>query len=175
MYKIESAGIPLGKLATCISFGAATGADKVFLLKNAEDLDSKTVLAESRFLDDVFVFESSILKPILRGRHISGYTSPEPETLCIFPYDKTGDLIAEDMLQTEFPRTYKYLEFCQSYLGSRKLKDGQPWYAFRNEDVSQFIQSPKIIASVVNSGGGFTLDRYQHLFCNNSVIFVSID
>ncbi len=175
LYKIESAGIPLGKLAIRICFGAATGADKVFLLKNTEDLDSKSILAESRFLDDVFVFESSILRPILRGRHISGYTTPEPETLCIFPYDKTGNLIAENILQTEFPRTYRYLKSCQSCLGSRKLKDGQSWYAFRNENVSQFIQSPKIVASVVNSGGGFALDQHQHLFCNNSVILIYPD
>ncbi|MHC4396741.1 MAG: Eco57I restriction-modification methylase domain-containing protein [Planctomycetota bacterium] len=175
LYKIESAGIPLGNLAVRICFGAATGADKVFLLKNAEDLDSNFVLAESRFLDDVFVFESSILRPILRGRHIRGYTTPEPETLCIFPYDKTGNLIAKDTLKAEFPRTYRYLKSCQPYLGSRKLKDGQPWYAFRNENVSQFVQSPKIVASVVNSGGGFALDQYQHLFCNNSVILISPD
>ena len=175
LYRIELTGIPLGKLAIRIFFGAATGADKVFLLKNAEYLDSKTVLAESRFLDDVFVFESSILRPILRGRHISGYTTPEPETLCIFPYDKTGNLIAEDTLQTEFPRTYRYLKSCQPYLGSRKLKDRQPWYAFRNENVSQFIQSPKVVASVVNSSGGFTLDQHQHLFCNNSVILICPD
>ena len=69
-YKIESTGVPLGKLPVDIRFGAATGADKVFLLKNAEDLDSKTMLAVSRFLADVFVFESSILRPILRGRHL---------------------------------------------------------------------------------------------------------
>ena len=175
LYKIESAGIPLAKLAIRICFGAATGADKVFLLKNADDLDSKSALAESRFLDDVFVFESSILRPILRGRHISGYTTPKAETLCIFPYDKTGNLIAEDTLQTEFPRTYRYLKSCQPYLSSRKLKDGQPWYAFRNENVSQFIQSPKIVASVVNSSGGFALDKHQHLFCNNSVILIFPD
>jgi len=118
------------------------------------------------------VFESSILRPILRGRNIRGYATPEPETLCIFPYDKTGDLITEDRLETEFPRTYRYLKSCRACLGSRKLKDGQPWYAFRNENVSQFIQSPKIVASVVNSGGGFTLDQHQHLFCNNSVILI---
>ena len=175
LYKVESAGVPLGKLAIRICFGAATGADKVFLLKNAEDLDSKSVLAESRFLDDVFVFESSILRPILRGRHISGYTRPKSETLCIFPYDKTGNLIAEDILETEFPRTYRYLKSCQSCLSSRKLKDGQPWYAFRNENVSQFIQSPKIVGSVVSSGGAFALDHNQHLFCNNSVILISPD
>jgi hypothetical protein len=175
LYRIESAGTPLGKLPIRICFGAATGADKVFLLKNAEDLNSKTVLAESRFYDDVFVFESSILRQILRGRHISGYTTLEPETLCIFPYDKTGNLITEDILETEFPRTYRYLKSCQSYLGSRKLKDGQPWHAFRNENVSQFIQSPKIVASGVNSGGGFALDYHQHLFCNNSVILICPD
>lgn len=172
LYRIESSGIPLGKLPIRIRFGAATGADKVFLLKSAEYLNSKTVLAESRFLDDVFVFESPILRPILRGRHIRGYTALEPETLCIFPYDNAGNLIAEDMLRTKFPRTYKYLKSCQSYLGSRKLKQGQSWYAFRSDDVSQVIQSPKIVASVVNSGGGFTLDEHQHIFCNNSVILI---
>lgn len=172
LYRIESSGTPLGKLPIRIRFGAATGADKVFLLKKAEYLNSETVLAESRFLNDVFVFESPILRPILRGRHIKGYTTLEPETLCIFPYDKTGNLMTEDMLLTKFPRTYKYLKSCQSYLGSRKLKHGQSWYAFRTDDVSQVIQSPKIVASVVNSGGGFALDERQHIFCNNSVILI---
>ena len=58
LHKIESVGTPLGKLPIHIRFGAATGADKVFLLKNAESLNSKTMLAESRFLNDMFVFES---------------------------------------------------------------------------------------------------------------------
>jgi hypothetical protein len=80
--------------------------------------------------------------------------------------------MAEDVLQADFPRTYSCLKSCQSYLASRKLKDGQPWYAFRNENVSQFIESPKIVASVVNSGGGFALDQHQHLFCKNSVILI---
>jgi hypothetical protein len=155
--------------------GTATGADKVFLLKNVDCLDSKMVLAESRFLDDVFVFESSILKPILRGRHIKGYTAPESKTLCVFPYDDTGNLIAEDMLQTKFPCTYRYLKHCQSHLSSRKLKHGQPWYAFRSEYVSDVIRSPKIVASVVNSGGGFTIDQCQHLFCSNGVILILLD
>ena len=175
LYKIESVGIPLGRLPVHIRFGAATEADKVFLLKSAEYLDSKTVLAESRFLDDVFVFEASILRPVLRGRHIKRYTTFEPETLCIFPYDNAGNVIAEDILRMEFSRTYKYLKSCQSYLSSRKLKHGQHWYAFRSEDVSSVIQSPKIVASVVNCGGGFALDEHQHIFCNNSVIILCPD
>ena len=175
LHKIESVGTPICKLPIHIRFGTATGADKVFLLKNADYLDSKMVLAESRFLDDVFVFESSILRPILRGRHIKGYTAPEPKTLCVFPYDETGSLITEDMLKTKFPCTYRYLKRCQSHLSSRKLKHGQPWYAFRSEYVSDVIRSPKIVASVVNSGGGFTIDQGQHLFCSNSVILICPD
>ena len=41
--------------------------------------------------------------------------------------------------------------------------------------MSRFTQSPKIVASVVSSGGGFALDQHQHLFCNNSVILISLD
>ena len=37
------------------------------------------------------------------------------------------------------------------------------------------MQSPKIVATVVSSGGGFTLDQHQHLFCNNSVILICPD
>ncbi|MBW8001316.1 MAG: N-6 DNA methylase [Planctomycetes bacterium] len=175
LHKIESIGIPLGELPIRICFGAATGADKIFMLRNSDYLNSKTMLAESRFLDDVFVFESTILRPILRGRNVKGYTTPESETLCIFPYDETGKLLTENVLQTNFPFTYKYLKSCQSYLGSRKLKAGQSWYSFRNESISQFIQCPKIVASVVSSGRGFALDQHQHLFCNNSVILIYPD
>lgn len=175
LHKIESTGTTLGKLSIHIRFGLATGADKVFLLKNADYLNSKMVLAESRFLNDVFVFESSILKPILRGRHIKGYTSPKPRTLCVFPYDETGNLIAESILKSEFPRTYRYLKSCQSYLSSRKLKCGQPWYSFKNENISDVIRSPKIIASAVDSGGGFTLDEGQHVLCSNSAILIYPD
>ena len=173
--KIESVGIPLGKLLIKIRFGAATGADNIFLLRNADDLNSKLVLAESRFLDDVFTFESSVLKPVLRGRHIKGYTPPEPQTLCIFPYNQAGNVISGNVLRTKFPRAYQYLISCRKQLDSRKLKPGQPWYAFRSEDISRVIQSPKLVASVVNSGGGFTLDERDHIFCNNSVIILYPD
>ncbi len=173
--KIESVGTPLGKLPINIRFGAATGADNIFLLRNSDDLNSELVLAESRFLDDVFTFESSVLKPVLRGRHIKGHTPPVPKTLCIFPYNQAGNVIAENVLRTKFPRAYQYLISCREQLNSRKLKSSQPWYAFRSEDISRVIQSPKLVASVVNSGGGFTLDEHDHIFCNNSVIILCPD
>ena len=64
--KIESVGTPLGKLPIKIRFGTATGADNIFLLRNADDLNSKLVLAESRFLDDLLTFEYYVLKPVFR-------------------------------------------------------------------------------------------------------------
>jgi hypothetical protein len=170
--KIESDGIRLGKLPIRISLGIATGADDVFLLRNVEDLNTQLVLAESRILDDIFVFESSALRPILRGRHIRGYSVTLPQTLCIFPYDNTRRVIAEDIFSTKFPRVYRYLMSCREKLSSRKLKIGQPWYAFRGVEISQVMQSPKLVASVVNSGGGFALDKHGHILCNNSVVIL---
>jgi len=170
LLKIESTGIPLSKLPIQIQFGIATGADDVFLLRNMEDLDSQLVLAESRFLNDIFVFESSVLRPILRGRHIREYATPEPKTRCIFPYDNDGRIISENVFRTEFPRTYRYLLRCRERLDSRKSRCTQPWYAFRSEDICRIVQSPKLVASVVNSGGGFTVDEHSHILCNNSVV-----
>lgn len=173
--KIESDGIPLGKLPIRIRFGIATGADDVFLLRNVEDLNSQLVLAESRFLNDIFVFESSVLRPILRGRHIKGYSAVVPQTLCIFPYDDNRKVIAEDVFSTKFPRVYRYLTSCKKKLSSRKLKSGQPWYAFRSVEISQLMQSQKLVASVVNSGGGFALDEHGHILCSNSVVIMCPD
>lgn len=168
--EIESDGIPLGKLPIRIRFGIATGADDVFLLRNVEDLNSQLVLAESRCLNDIFVFESLALRPILRGRHIKGYFPAVPQTLCIFPYNDNRKIIAEDILSTKFPRVYRHLNSCRKKLSSRKLKNGQPWYAFRSAEIFQIMQSQKLVASVVNSGGGFALDEHGHILCNNSVV-----
>ena len=173
--KIESYGIPLSKLPIRIRFGVATGADDVYLLRNVEDLNSQLVLAESRFLNDIFVFESSVLRPILRGRHIKGYSAAVPQTLCIFPYDDNRKVIAEDIFSTKFPRVYRYLTSCKKKLSSRKLKSRQPWYAFRSVEISQLMQSPKLVASVVNSGGGFALDEHGHVLCSNSVVIMCPD
>jgi len=170
--KIESDGICLGKLPIRIRLGIATGADDVFLLRNVEDLNSQLVLAESRFLNDIFVYESSVLRPILRGRHIKAYSATVPQTWCIFPYDNARKVIAEDIFSTEFPRVYRYLMSCREKLSSRKLNIGQPWYAFRGVEICQVMQSPKLVASVVNSGGGFALDKHGHILCNNSVVIL---
>ena len=173
--RIESDGIPLGKLPIRIRLGIATGADDVFLLRNVEDLNSQLVLAESRFLNDIFVFESSALRPILRGRHIKGYSAVVPQTLCIFPYDSTTKVIAEDIFSSKFPRVYRYLMCCREKLSSRKLKIGQPWYAFRSVEACQVMQSPKLVASGVNSGCGFALDDHGHILCHNSVVVLCPD
>ncbi len=173
LLKIYSKSVPLVTLPVQIRLGAATGADEVFLLNKFEYLDSNTLLAESRFLKDVFLFESSILRPILRGRNIKSYDNLKAETMCVFPYDKTGNLITEDILKTNYRSTYKYLKLCQSYLSSKKLKENQIWYSFRGiNDISHIIQSPKILGSVINSGGGFTLDENQDFLCSNSVVLV---
>jgi type I restriction-modification system DNA methylase subunit len=171
MKKIESKGVPLAELSNLIRFGSATGADDVFVLKYAKHIDPNIVLAKSRCTGQEHEFESGILRPILRGRHIKQYIVPKSETLCIFPYDKTGCLITEDVILRNFPRTYEYFKSCQIYLNSRKLKQEQPWYAFREQDVSEIIKGPKIIGSVVNTGNGFTIDQHG-LFCNNSVIMI---
>jgi hypothetical protein len=170
--KITSQGTPLGKLPVDISFGATTGADSVFLLKGAERLSSGAVLAESRFLDDLFVFESSILKPILRGRYIRGYVCPQPKTLCIFPYDENGKVIGENVIRSRFPGTYQYLSSCRDKLSSRELKPHLPWYAFTSERIIQVMRSPKLVASAINSGRAFAFDKDKNLLCSRSVVIL---
>lgn len=174
--RIEQAGKPIKELSIKINFGLATGADKVFMLKGPNSLDdnSRTIVTESRLLKGWFKFERDLIQPILRGRHIHGYEKPAPETMCICPYDHTGAVISEIVLSSKYPLTYEYLKRCRDVLKSKKLKKGVPWYSFRNSNISQYNNSPKIISSSIINGLSFSLEN-QNLLCSGSCIMISAE
>jgi len=161
--KIEHMGIQIKHLPIEIHSGVATGADNVFMLRNSEDYTSETVIAKSRYTNHILEFERAILRPILRGRHLEGYTEPDPQTLCICPYDQNGMILPEPVLRKEYPRTYRYLQSCREVLECRIRKHNLPWYGFRTDCIMQYIHSPKLISSFVSSGAGFTLERQNIL------------
>lgn len=171
--KIEKVGIPIKHLPIDVSSGITTGADNVFMLRNAEDFTEKTVIAMNRSTNNILEFERAVLRPILRGRHLEGYTEPDPQTMCIYPYDQDGTILPEPVLRDEYPRTYQYLQSCREVLFTRKNKRKLPWYSFRSDKILKYLQSPKLVTSTVSLGASFTLEN-QNLLCSSSVLIVRL-
>jgi|GEM_PF-1198686 len=171
--KIEHAGTQIKDLPIDVHFGIATGAGNIFMLRNTEDFTKETVIAKSRFTNDFLEFERAVLRPVLRGRHLEGYAEPDPQTMCICPYDKNGTILPEPVLREEYPRAYQYLQSYREVLESRNTKRYLPWYSFRTDRILRYLQSPKLISSTVSSGASFTLEQ-QNFLCSSSVLIVRL-
>ena len=121
--------------------------------------------------DGVFEFERAILRPILRGRDIGGYATPDSETLCVCPYDQEGVILSESTLKEHYPRAYRYLQTSRDILESRHRTDNVPWYGFTTNRIKRSLHSPKLISSGVSSGASFALEE-KNLLCSSGVLVV---
>jgi hypothetical protein len=172
--EIENIGRPMERLPIRVSFGIATGADRIFYVKRIGEYSKDTVIAWSKVLDGVIEIEKDILVPILRGRNVKGYAQPEYSAMCICPYDRKGKLLKEDTFRSHYPKAYEYLMVFQKQLMLRKLGVDMPWYSFRNE-VAKILGYPKIASSTISTGRGFTLIDELHVLCNNSCVVIKPD
>ena len=93
--KVKAAGIPLGKWKSIrINFGIKTGCNKAFLLTE----QTKEMLAQK---DGV---SGKIIKPVLRGRHLSPYYTPHGNWWLIATFPALGLSI------NDYPAVKEYLE-----------------------------------------------------------------
>jgi adenine-specific DNA-methyltransferase len=106
-----------------IQYGLATNADKIYLV------DKK----------DASNFEPEILRPVVKGSTLAS------EQFIIFPYQFNNqaqkyDLIAEERLREDFPKTYAHLLKNKEKLEARDIEKGAVWYQYGR---SQGIQNSK--------------------------------
>ncbi len=168
--QIQAAHPALGDLPIKIRQGISTGADDVFLLRSIRQDFSEHQIVEQRKSGRRFRIEAAALRPLVRGRDIKGYTRPKPRSVCLFPYDDNGCIFSEDRFFSDFPLAYQYVVAYRQILESRKLPNNTPWYSLRSSHPERTIRTPKLIASVIDSGCGFTLDDDDRFLCNGSVV-----
>lgn len=106
-----------------IQYGLATNADKVYLINKK----------------DVGNFEPSILRPVVKGSTLAS------EQFIIFPYEfdektRKYELIDEERLRNESPKTYQFLSANRTRLEIRDLEKGAIWYQYGR---SQGIQNSR--------------------------------
>jgi len=172
---MEAVGTPLEELSVNIRLGISTGADAVFILRPTSSARSGKIEVEQRGSREKLLLEAAVVRPILRGRHVSGYAKPVPASVCLFPYDRHGRILDEKLLRTKYPLAYAYFAARRPLLDKRRMGPNQPWYALRKLDLSKTAGTAKLMASAISPRSGFTIDTGGKLLCHQGVLILSPD
>lgn len=167
--RLEKTGSPLGRLPITMAQGIVTGADSVFLFRRVAASREGEVLVQSRKTGRHHLLESALLQPLIRNRDIRGFRSAYPRTICLVPYDATGRLLSETILQAQYPMVHQYLLANREVLAKRRGVKGA-WYAFRSPVSLHLDSRPKVLMGLICSGGDFTLDVDGGLLAHSSVL-----
>lgn len=98
-------------------------------------------LADSIFLG-AFPYRENILIQALKA------STGEWKT-CLFPYNKNGDPLSEEILRRRFPMSYEYLRCHKSALLARSLDAKSPWFAFGRSQAIKDVNKYKIAVNVL--------------------------
>ena len=100
-----------------------------------------TTLADSVFISEKFNFESNYIK-----RAIKGSIGLDKEI--IFPYDKNGVCIEEDILKKD-ELLYKYLLNNKYHLYNRDIRENSKWYSFGRTQAIKDTYFDKVAVSML--------------------------
>lgn len=129
-----------------IQYGLATNADRVYLVNKKDAGD----------------FEPNMLRPVVKGSTLAS------EHFIIFPYNfdkktKRCELMGEERLRDEFPKTYSHLLANREKLEARDLEKDAIWYQYgRSQGIQNSIKCKFVIKHIVAT-------------CNNNCEVIRVD
>ncbi len=149
--KIKESGVVLSELCEGIYQGIATGKDQVFVVDNK-------IIKKWKLEDD-------LLYSFLKGKDISRYSINWSGKFILYPYDIDGNVIKENDLASQFPKTFDYLKDCRESLNGRGYfdKSSKNWYELWNQrNLKRFFRR-KILTLDNASQNSFALDSENFL------------
>ncbi|MGD0768021.1 MAG: DNA methyltransferase [Tepidisphaeraceae bacterium] len=171
--RMKDSGAPLAELPIRICQGVVTGADPVFLLRRLTRTERSPVIVSDRD-GRQHVLEADLLIPIIRNRDVSGYQTPIPRTVCLTPYTPSGQLLTEDHLRDQYPRTYRYLLRNRDRLPA--AAETASWFAFRSSAALRLPDAPRILVKRISAGHDSTLiGPDAKMICHSSVLVLVPD
>jgi adenine-specific DNA-methyltransferase len=175
--KIRTSGISFSHITRKIFKGSSTGNDDVFLLDNVHVGENTTVVYSAFFKQEVEI-ENDLLKQFLYGEDIRRYQGPVSHKMLLFPYYKSQGkvvLIPARLMQSKYPKTFKYLNDAKKELLRRKVKvtENEFYKYSAGRSLSEYEQ-PKIMIPdmlVKNRVGYDEKGIYYHGPAIHSVLF----
>ena len=157
--------VKLGDIAS-IFVGLQTSADTVFLLKDANESETKHTLVHSKELNEQVELETDLLKPVIRSGNIDRYWA-ENTALVLFPYkfqEGNAQLLSEGELQSKYPLTWAYLSKNKDLLENReggKFKDSG-WYQLYPKNLDLWEQHKLMLPYMITRLAAFYDDKNQY-------------
>ena len=164
----------LGDVTTRIFQGLKTSADHIFIVDEVERRGRK-VRAYSHETETEHWFEPDLLHPLIKGGDSRRYAMADPHRRIIFPYSRIADgsteLIAAEILETDFPLTWQYLVSHRARLEAREDGKfaGENWYAFGRDQALDVISQPKIFTPDLALRAAYCLDETGEKFFTGGV------
>jgi Eco57I restriction-modification methylase len=169
---LRMAGDPLSKACIAVDNGWSTGADQVFILRRIDHSPGDTLVAVmDRQSKEEYFLESHLLRSIVHGRNISGFSPPKAVNTAIYPFDDKGVLLCEEQLSDEAPRLWDYLLRRRHELKAVKRREKLPWYSPRSPAFDP-ISGVRLLGAMVTAGRNMTLVKNSQLIAHSSVMRV---
>ncbi len=161
--KLSKLPLKLGDISKIFQ-GLVTGADKVFVLEEVNQLDNGYIKVRDQSGLE-WILEREIFKPFINKITVSTFEKPIYHHWLLFPYYSTGDKKAElipiGKLSSDYPKVWYYLQSKEKLLRDReggKWNHAQ-WYSFgRNQNLTQ-MNEPKLIIQVISKTGKYAYDQ----------------
>ena len=142
--------------------GVKTGLDAAFVMSETRETEEGLVLARSDLTGEEHPFESSLMKPLVKGGHIRRYQLAPSGMRLLLPYDGT-QLIQEDALHDKYEKTWSYLERIKDSLVDRpkitKGGWGTKWYAFSYPKNLPLFPKAKLMTPDIAAEASFAYDE----------------
>lgn len=133
--------------------GIQTSFDSFFILKFIRNIDTKTWVFYSKFLDEEVELEKEMLLEIVSNPDIKEYSIKSDNHYVIFPY-KDWKLLDFDFIRTNYPKIGKYLEMGREDLEKRE-KEKFVWAEFfrywRNQNIDKQDYKKLLIPHITKS------------------------
>ena len=160
--------IPLAQVADTFN-GIQTSAERpksIYWFSSDEVIEEK----ESHYIiskfNKTYKIEKSILKPFFKPtkkkeKNLGSYDIALTDKMIIFPYDSNGHLFSQEVMESRFPFTWKYLTDNYERLVPRQVSGdsshrdvphatSETWYHYgRIQALTSFIEQPKLIVGVL--------------------------
>jgi len=150
----------LNDITDKILVGLQTSADPIYILEFRDETE-KTLKLYSKELDTIVEIEKSILKPLLKGKEIRRYSTPDVLYWLIFPYRIDNNkpvLIDKKTMEANYPLCWDYLNNNKSRLLKRADLDKNTWWEYPYPKNLDLFSKSKLITQVLASRASYTAD-----------------
>ncbi len=156
--------------------GTQTGANKIYVvspvnadkIKSSDGGDTVTIVPSGG--EKEYEIETDLLRPWLNGKDIRRWRCEWAGQHVILPYyvevtedgEREAHTYTQKEMESEFPKTWKYLLEHQEKLESResgKMRGKDDWYAFTYPKSHHRFELPKVVAPAISMDSRFMLDE----------------